>query len=85
MKISITDITKTPEFQETVHEQLSNSTAVGDIHEKVDGVVQKRLDELTPQLVKEIIQKMIRDHLGWLVVWGGLFGGLIGLAAAFIK
>lgn len=85
MKISITDITKTPEFQETVHEQLSNSTAVGDIHEKVDGVVQKRLDELTPQLVKEIIQKMIRDHLGWLVVWGGLFGGLIGLVAAFIK
>ncbi len=85
MKVAITDITKTPEFQETVHQQLSNSTAVGDIHEKVDGVVQKRLDELTPQLVKEIIQKMIRDHLGWLVVWGGLFGGLIGLAAAFIK
>jgi hypothetical protein len=21
---------------------------------------------------------MIRKHLGWLVVWGGVFGGLIG-------
>lgn len=85
MKISLQDITKSAEFQETVHQQLSSSTATGDIHEKVDGVVQKRLDELTPQLVKDIIQQMIRDHLGWLVVWGGLFGGLIGLAAAFMS
>ena len=22
---------------------------------------------------------MIREHLGWLVVWGGFFGGLLGL------
>jgi len=84
MKLSLSDITKSDAFQETVHQKLSKSTAVGEIHEKVDGVVQKRLDELTPQLVKEIIQQMIRDHLGWLVVWGGFFGGLIGLGAAFI-
>jgi hypothetical protein len=25
---------------------------------------------------------MIREHLGWLVVWGGGFGGLIGLIAS---
>jgi hypothetical protein len=25
---------------------------------------------------------MIQQHLGWLVVWGGVFGGLIGLVAA---
>ena len=24
---------------------------------------------------KEIIEKMIAEHLGWLVVWGGIFGG----------
>ena len=34
-------------------------------------------------MVKEIIQKMIRSHLGWLVVWGGVFGSLIGLASSF--
>jgi hypothetical protein len=22
---------------------------------------------------------MIKEHLGWLVVWGGFFGGLLGL------
>ena len=85
MKASLIDISKGEDFQETVHRQLSSSTATGEIHEKVDGVVQKRLDELTPELVKEIIQQMIRDHLGWLVVWGGFFGALIGLAAAFIE
>jgi hypothetical protein len=35
-------------------------------------------------MVKEIMQQMIRDHLGWLVVWGGVFGGLIGLVTTFI-
>lgn len=29
--------------------------------------------------VKELVEDMIRTHLGWLVVWGNLFGGLIGL------
>ncbi len=51
--------------------------------EKAEDLVQKRLDELTPQMVKEIIQNMIREHLGWLVVWGGVFGGIIGLGVSF--
>lgn len=48
---------------------------------KVEVIVQARLDELTPRMVKEIVQDMIRRHLGWLVVWGGVFGGLMGVAA----
>jgi len=35
-------------------------------------------------MVKEIIERMIQEHLGWLVVWGGVFGGLIGLVTTFI-
>ncbi|ETZ10388.1 hypothetical protein AJ90_15080 [Vibrio parahaemolyticus M0605] len=27
---------------------------------------------------------MIKEHLGWLVVWGGVFGGLIGVISTFI-
>jgi len=34
--------------------------------------------------VKNIIQRMIKEHLGWLVVWGGVFGGLIGLGFSLI-
>lgn len=47
---------------------------------KVESIVDRRLEELTPQLVKEIIQQMIRKHLGWLVVWGGVVGALMGFS-----
>ncbi|QIV94901.1 DUF445 domain-containing protein [Allofrancisella frigidaquae] len=52
---------------------------------KIEKLIDARLEELTPQIVKEIIQKIIKEHLGWLVVWGGVFGGLIGLVASFIN
>ncbi len=52
---------------------------------KIEKVINTRLKELTPSMVKELIQKIIREHLGWLVVWGGVFGGLIGLVLSFIS
>ena len=45
------------------------------IEELIDG----RLNELSSEDVKSIVQKMIKEHLGWLVVWGGILGGVIGL------
>ena len=55
-------------------EQSSNNLII-----KIETVLDARLADLTPKDIKRIIQKMIRDHLGWLVVWGGFFGGLLGL------
>ena len=52
--------------------------------DKVEVIVDRRLDELTPQLVKEIMQQMIRKHLGWLVVWGGVVGALIGFTVELL-
>jgi uncharacterized membrane protein YheB (UPF0754 family) len=52
--------------------------------QRVEAIVDKRLEELTPQLVKDIIQQMIRKHLGWLVVWGGVVGGLLGLLVELV-
>ena len=28
---------------------------------------------------KEMVEAIIHEHLGWLVVWGGVFGGVMGL------
>lgn len=44
----------------------------------IDGMVRGKLDELQANDVKELLSKLIRTHLGWLVVWGGVFGALIG-------
>ena len=85
MKISITEITKSDTFNALLREELEQPTVMAGMRDKVSEIIEKRLNELTPQLVKEIIQTMIRKHLGWLVVWGGVFGGLIGLVAALSK
>lgn len=52
---------------------------------KVEQIIDTRLDELTPENVKTIVQNMIRKHLGWLVVWGGVFGGGIGLIVGLLS
>jgi len=51
---------------------------------QVEQIIDQRLNQLTPVQVKNIIQEMIRKHLGWLVVWGGAVGGFIGFAVAII-
>lgn len=56
-----------------------NLSSTSNLISKIENVLDARLAELTPKDIKKIIQKMIRDHLGWLIVWGGFFGGLLGL------
>jgi hypothetical protein len=82
MKASIDDIAHTQSFQSSVRAKLSSGPVSDDIHQQISQIVNARLEELTPSMVKDIIQTMIRQHLGWLVVWGGVFGGLIGLSAS---
>ncbi len=51
---------------------------------RIGNMVDSRLNELTPKHVKEIIADMIRQHLGWLVVWGGVFGAFIGFLSTLL-
>jgi len=71
-----------PSFQQNLQKQLQSVTASDDFVERIGRIVKTRLDELTPDMVKDIIQRMIKQHLGWLVVWGAVFGGLIGFVSA---
>ncbi|MBT4889986.1 MAG: DUF445 domain-containing protein [Rhodospirillales bacterium] len=67
---------------ELADENMSEDTArdiTSTLVSKVEHIIDTRLEELTPENVKNIVQNMIRKHLGWLVVWGGVFGGSIGL------
>ena len=57
-----------------------SASNLDDFSEQIETILDNRLQELTPEQVKTIIQDIIKSHLGWLVVWGGLFGGIIGLA-----
>ncbi len=84
MRQSISDISSSPDFQKKLQKLLSSSGDHSELLDRVQLIVEKRLTELTPRMVKEIIQQMIRAHLGWLVVWGGVCGGLIGLIASIL-
>jgi uncharacterized membrane protein YheB (UPF0754 family) len=74
-----------PHFLSAIQSAIGGSEHTDEIIEKVDAIVIHRLNELTPEIVKTIIQDMIRQHLGWLVIWGGVFGGLIGLVASLAR
>ena len=83
LKSRLQGIVSSPEFNEALMSGSGPDNAK--MREKVEALVDRRLEELTPQMVKDIIQRMIRRHLGWLVVWGGVFGGIIGLVSSMLK
>jgi uncharacterized membrane protein YheB (UPF0754 family) len=70
-------------FKHALQQGLNAHKISQDLTSKIEVVIDKRLAELTPQMVKEIVQAIIKKHLGWLVVWGGVFGGLLGALFGF--
>ena len=84
LQASIITISQSDAFQEVLSEALKSDDLSDDIYNKLSKIVNVRLEELTPAMVKEIVQDMIKEHLGWLVIWGAVFGGLIGLVSALI-
>lgn len=85
MKESLIEMTQQESFLTLLKDEIEQPDVLSELRTKVEHIIEQRLNELTPTLVKDIIQRMIKEHLGWLVVWGGVFGGLIGLAAALLS
>lgn len=81
MREKITMMAQDIDFHQAIDTHMSYESMRGTIETMID----KRLDELTETHVKEIISEMIRTHLGWLVVWGGCFGALIGILYELAK
>ncbi len=84
MKVTLTEMVESDRFKAALKQGLNAHQIGEDILTKIEIVIDNRLAELTPDLVKEMVQQIIREHLGWLVVWGGFFGGLMGAGFYFI-
>ena len=84
LKSSIISIVSSETFQKQLNHYIKHSSLSEDLITKVDNIVSNRLNELGPKSVKELVNKLIAEHLEWLVVWGGVFGGLIGLLSCFV-
>ncbi len=84
LKSAIVSIVKSKSFNQTLQNSLQSSTLSDDLLEKIEQIITKRLDELSPAMVRDLIQKMIDEHLQWLVVWGGVVGGALGVVSSFV-
>ncbi|NKB68513.1 MAG: hypothetical protein GKR89_15740 [Candidatus Latescibacteria bacterium] len=62
-------------------ELVGSGMDVGALRDQVDRLLTAKLEELDPAAVKEMMEEVIRQHLGWLIVWGNVFGGAIGLVS----
>jgi uncharacterized membrane protein YheB (UPF0754 family) len=78
MQATLAEIVASDRFKAALQQGLDAHKISIDIVAKIETVIDKRLSELTPQLVKEMVEAIIHQHLGWLVVWGGVFGGMLG-------
>ena len=74
----------TPSFRRHLQDAVRNSVESEAVLGKLEAMIDTRLDEMTPHLVKQIVQDMIREHLGWLVIWGCVVGGLLGLGFTIV-
>jgi uncharacterized membrane protein YheB (UPF0754 family) len=83
MQHTLQEMAESERFNKALQQGLNAHKISEDLTGKIEVVIDKRLSELTPQMVKQIVQDIIKTHLGWLVVWGGVFGGLLGAIFGF--
>lgn len=61
------------------HDLLASHTDYESMILKIESMIDTTLEEISPKQVKVLVEKMIKSHLGWLVVWGGVFGAVLGI------
>ena len=79
MRLSLVQLTQSEAFNQALQSSITPHKISDALALSIEAVIDKRLNELTPQLVKEMVQLIIHEHLGWLVVWGAVAGGFMGL------
>ena len=57
LSASIIELTQSEQFKRLVAQELGPDAKVDMMVDKVESIVEQRLGELTPELVKEIVQK----------------------------
>jgi len=71
-----------PDIQKTIKNIVEDAGNSNQLREQIDSLLEDRLQYLTADAVKKLMEDVIRRHLHWLVIWGNVFGGFIGLVSA---
>lgn len=46
---------------------------------QIDKLLEERLQSMSKAVVKRMVEDVMRQHCQWLIVWGNVFGGMIGV------
>ena len=84
LRSAVVSIVSSSAFKAQLEHQIRHSALSDDMLATVEALITSRLEALTPKMVKALVQELIKEHLGWLVVWGGVFGGFIGLLSSLL-
>jgi len=82
IKRSTVEISQSDSFMTALNTHMHEWSST--LTQTIGEIVELRLAELTPVMVKEMLFGLMQEHLGWLVVWGGVFGAMIGLVSSLL-
>lgn len=60
--------------------EVDEAKLLHDVRAQVEVLLEEKLVDLDAPAVKKLVEDVIRSHLGWIVVWGSVLGGVLGLA-----
>jgi len=49
------------------------------LRDQIDRLITSKLVEMQPKNIIAVVKDMVETELGWVIVWGNIFGGLLGL------
>lgn len=52
---------------------------------EIECLLTTKLEEISADTVKNLLERVIRDHLGWIIVWGNIFGGVVGILTKIVE
>ncbi|HET9843052.1 MAG TPA: DUF445 domain-containing protein [Gammaproteobacteria bacterium] len=79
MEQAITTHLESDQFKDKLAQAIDQEQMTEILQTHLEKIIDSRLEQMTPKMIKILMKQMMEQHLGWLVVWGGVFGGLLGL------
>ncbi|HIQ47492.1 MAG TPA: DUF445 domain-containing protein, partial [Sulfurovum sp.] len=64
LKSAVSSIVSSDAFKAQLDHHIQNSALSDDMIDSVEALITTRLEELTPKMVKELVQELIKEHLG---------------------
>jgi len=67
------------------HIEKKGPVSIKKLRIEIECLLTTKLEEISADTVKNLLERVIRDHLGWIIVWGNIFGGVVGILTKIVE